>query len=120
MSEINETVLESLSNELISRSNSFVDLGVSLKLKIKSPNITVYFDPKTNKTSLNKKCNSNVVISMSADVAHQLFTGKVNIMEELASGTIEVAVDPDTHVAKVVDLLNFLSPSLEIYPKLIS
>ena len=57
MSEINETVLERLSNELISRSNSFVDLGVSLKLKIKSPNITVYFDPKTNKTSLNKKCN---------------------------------------------------------------
>ena len=63
------------------------------------------------------KCDlvPDVAMSMNADVAHQFWLGKVNLVSALAKGDIK-ATGP---IPKIVKLLPAVKPLYEEYPKIL-
>jgi putative sterol carrier protein len=59
--------------------------------------------------------NADVSMSMKADVAHQFWLGKINLVSALAKGEIK-ATGP---IPKILKLLPAIKPLYDEYPKIL-
>ena len=59
--------------------------------------------------------NADVIMSMKADVAHQFWLGKINLVSALAKGEIK-ATGP---IPKILKLLPAIKPLYDEYPKIL-
>jgi len=89
---------------------------LTVRFKYTDPDLVIFADCTGDKmiiTAGNKDSKAEIEMSMSADIAHKFWFGKVNLVMALTRRQI-VAKGP---IPKALKLLPAIKPAYELYPK---
>ncbi len=121
-SEQLEKVLYELVQQIFkdeSNRQKFKEKGVTVKIEVTDPGCSVFLDPAApDIASRNGDLRADIVLKMEADLMHDFWLGRTNIVEKIAGKRFQVELANNIAAAHLIDFLPLLVSGLDIYPAL--